>query len=103
MIYIQGLTDIAVFELENNGKVCTLKYSELGSWTPHFKGKEMMSVTDCDGDLNHIITSQNCVVTYDAGELVELYYLLDYMYNYSGMIDGINTLHTMKLKELDEE
>ena len=100
MIYIQGLTDVSVFELENDGEVCTLKYSELGSWTEHFKGKEMMRVTDCDGDLIHTIKTKEKVINLDAGELVELYYLLDYLYNYSGIIDGINELHTMKFERV---
>ena len=100
MIYIQGLTDVSVFELENDGEVCTLKYSELGSWPEHLKGKGMMHVTDTDGDLNHTISSENGTVVYNAHELVELYYLLDYLYNYSGIIDGINELHTMKFERV---
>lgn len=101
MIYIQGLTDIAVYEMENNGEECTLTYSKMGSWIPPFSGKQMMSVSDTNGDLIHTIRTDKSVIKLDAGELIELYYLLDYMYNYSGMVNGINELHTMKFKEVE--
>lgn len=103
MIYIDMQdTQPTVYELFDTDDTVKIQYSPLGHWNPRIVSTTAMSITDTDKGSVHTISFGKNNIDLDVCELLQLYFLLDYLYNHSKLdcVTGFNKVNKLKFTEV---
>ena len=103
MIYIDKTDDMSVFEVNDTTEGVEVRYSDIGQWTEWTKNTRAISVTQTDDDLMHLVTKEDRDgVRFNVGELIQLYFALDFMYKHSkhDSVNGKNKVNMLKFEKV---